>query len=159
VNQKQEKQHITYEALEAKYDKKTNVLSKTLIFLLIPIFASIFGALFFKKRGYVVEHAVLATHFWSFILLVLGVILPLVTILLIRLCDVLNFSPAYVTNDGVVSGILQVCFGFYLFLMLRRFYEASRWYCGITSVTIAWSFFHIVWLYRFFLFNLTLSVV
>ena len=159
VNRKQQKQQISYQALETKYDKKTNVLSKTLVFLLIPIFALLFGSLFFRKRRYLVEHAVIATHFWSFSLILLGVILPLVSICLIRLCHALNFSTGYVTNDGVVSSILQVCFAAYLFIMLRRVYEASRWYCGITSLAIAWSFFHIVWLYRFFLFNLTLSLV
>jgi hypothetical protein len=43
--------------------------------------------------------------------------------------------------------------------MLRRVYAASKWYCAVTALAIAWSFFHIVWLYRFFLFKLTLSVV
>jgi hypothetical protein len=40
--------------------------------------------------------------------------------------------------------------------MLRRVYAASMWYCGIVAVSIAWSFFHLVWLYRFLLFTITL---
>jgi len=40
--------------------------------------------MFFKKRRYFVEHVVVATHFWSFNLILLGVILRLVSILLIR---------------------------------------------------------------------------
>jgi uncharacterized membrane protein len=40
---------------------------------------------------------------------------------------------------------------------LRPFVEER--YCGITAVVIAWSFFHIVWLYRVFLFELILSLV
>ena len=36
VNQKLQKEQISYETLEKKYDKKTGVLSKTLIFALIP---------------------------------------------------------------------------------------------------------------------------
>lgn len=159
VSQKLQKEQISYGTLEKKYNEKTSVLSKTLIFLLIPIFAFLFYALFFKERRYVVEHAVVATHFWSFSLILLGVILPLLSVLLIRLSKALNISAAYVTNDAVVSSVLQVCFAIYLFIMLHRVYAASRWYCAATALAIAWSFFHIVWLYRFFLFELTLSVV
>jgi ribosomal protein L32 len=159
VIHKLQKEQINYETLERKYNEKTGVLSKTLIFLLIPIFALLFYALFFKKRKYFVEHVVVATHFWSFNLILLGVILPLVSVLLIRLSKALNISSAYVTNDGVTSSVLQICFAAYLFVMLRRTYAASRWYCAITAAPIAWSFFHIVWLYRFFLFELTLRVV
>lgn len=159
VNHKLQKEQISYETLETKYNQRTSVLSKTLIFLLIPIFALLFYALFFKKRRYFVEHVVVATHFWSFNLILLGVILPLVSLLLIRLFKVLNISAVYVTNDGIASGVLQICFAAYLFAMLRRSYVASWWYCCVTAVPIAWSFFHIVRLYRFLLFELTLSLV
>jgi hypothetical protein len=159
VDEKLQKDKISYQALESKYNQKTNVLSKSLIFLLIPIFALLFYALFFKKRKYLVQHAVVATHFWAFNLILLGVLLPLASVLLIRLCRSLNVSAAPVTSDGVVSTILQICLAAYLFLMLRRAYAASNWYCAVTALAIGWSFFHIVWLYRFFLFNLTLSVV
>ena len=90
VEQKLQKERVHYEALEAKYDRRTGVLSKTLIFLLIPIFALLFYALFFKKKKYLVEHTVVATHFWSFNLLLLGAILPLATVALVRLFKALN---------------------------------------------------------------------
>lgn len=86
-------------------------------------------------------------------------ILPLISLALIGLCWGLNISAELVTHDGVVSTVLQVFFAAYLFLMLRRAYAASGWYCAVSALAIGWSCFHIVWLYRFFLFNLTLSVV
>jgi Protein of unknown function (DUF3667) len=159
VDKKLHEEQISYAGLEAKYNGRTSVLSKTLIFLLIPIFALPFYALFFKKRKYFVEHLVVATHLWSFNLILLGVILPLISVLLIRVFPVLHISAAYVTNDGITSSALQVCFGAYLFVMLRQCYCASRWYCGVTAALIAWSFFHIVWLYRFVLFEVTLKFV
>ncbi len=159
VHHKLQEEQVSYETLEKKYNERTSVLSKSLIFLLIPIFALLFYGLFFKKRKYFVEHVVVATHFWAFSLILLGVILPLVSVLLIRSSNALNLSAGYVTNDGVSSSTLQICFAAYLFAMLRESYVASRWYCAIIALTVAWSFFHIVWLYRFFLFELTLSVV
>jgi hypothetical protein len=57
--------------------------------MLIPIFAVLFYARFFRKRKYLVQHVVVATHFWSFSLLLLGVLLPLAMVLLVRLLTVL----------------------------------------------------------------------
>lgn len=159
VNHKLQAEQISYPALETKYNKRTSVLSKTLMFLLVPIFALVFYSFFFKKKKYFVEHLIVATHFWSFSLLLLGVILPVVSVLLIRSASALHTASTYVTNDAVASSVLQICFAGYLLVMLRRSYTASWWYCGVAATLIAWSFFHIVWLYRFFLFELTLSVV
>ena len=159
VDHKLQKEQISYAALEAKYNEKTSVLSKTLIFLLIPIFALLFYGLFFKKREYFVEHLVVATHFWCFNLILLGVVLPIISLALIWMSKAVHASAAYVTDDGVTSAVLQLCFGVYLFVMLRKAYDASWWYCGITASVIAWSFFHIVWVYRFLLFEVTLRVV
>jgi hypothetical protein len=159
VNQKMQKEQTSYEALEAKYNQRTSVLSRTLIFLLIPFFALLFYVLFFKKRKYFVEHVVIATHFWSFSLILLGVILPIVTVTLTRMLKMLNVSATYVVDDNIVSITLQICIGVYLFAMLRRFYAARSWYCVTTAAAIAWAFFHIVWLYRFCLFEITLRTI
>ena len=159
VDHKLQKEKLSYEALETRYNEKTGVLSKTLVFLLIPIFALLFYALFFKRRKYLVEHIVVAAHFWSFVLLLVGVILPIATFVLMRAFKALSVPVAYATNDAVVSTVLQVYLAVYLFLMFRRCYGISNWYGALTASVIAWSFFHIVWLYRFLLFEATLSVV
>jgi hypothetical protein len=159
VDRKLQTEHVSYEMLAKKYDEKTSVLSKTLIFLLIPMFSLLFYALFFRKKAYFVEHVVVATHFWSFSLLLLGVILPIFSLLVIRLPTALSLSEWYAANDVVASTVLQVCFLIYLYPMLRRVYSASRWYCAAGAVAMAWSFFHIVWFYRLILFEVTLRLV
>ncbi len=159
VEQKLQKEHISYAALEIKYNERTGVLSKTLIFLLIPIFAFLFWVLFFKKRKYLIEHVVAATHFWAFNLLLLGVILPLATLVLLRLFRALHIPAVYILDDSITSTFLQVCIAVYLFMMLRSFYGVGKWYGALTALLISWSFFHIVWLYRLFLFEITLSFV
>ena len=159
VEKKLQKEKISYAALEAKYNEKANVLSKTLIFLFIPIYAVIFHMLFFNRRKYFVEHAVVATHFWSFNLLLLAVFVPAVVAPFIWWVNAPSVSAVYAGNDVVLSGFLQVCVAAYLIVMLRRTYVVSRWYCIAVSLLIAWSFFHIVWLYRFFQFVITMHIV
>ncbi len=80
VEQKLQREHITYPALERRYDEKTAVLSKTLLFVLIPVIALLFGLLFFRKRRYLAEHLVIATHFWAFALVLIGILLPAVLV-------------------------------------------------------------------------------
>ena len=159
VAKKLEEEKISYEVLESRYNEKASVLSKTLIFLFIPIFAILFYALFFRNRQYFSEHVVVAAHFWSFNLLLLGVLLPLAAAPLMWFADEPSISSVYADNDNLLSTILQVCFAVYLFLMLRRAYIATNWYSLLTASVIAWSFFHIVWLYRYFLFEVTLRLV
>jgi Protein of unknown function (DUF3667) len=143
-------------AFETKYNERTNVLSKTLIFLFIPIYAAIFFAFFHTRRPYLVEHAVVATHLWSFILLLLAIIVPAIALALMWWYKASSVSAVLSSNDNPVSISLQICIAVYLALMLRRVYAASYWYCAIVALVIAWSFFHIVWLYRFMLFMITL---
>jgi hypothetical protein len=159
VDQKLEHTHLTYQSLEARYNDKTSVLSKTLMFLLIPVFAVLFFAFFFRKRKYFVEHLVLATHFWSFNLLLLGVVLPILTVLTIRPLTVLQLPSHYATDDNPAFICVQVCLGLYLFAMLRHFYRASAWYCTSIAAILTCSFFHIVWFYGFCLFEVTLRSI
>ena len=159
VELKLQHEGIRYEALEKKYDETTGVLSKTLMVVFIPIFAAVFYALFFRKRKFLLEHVIVATHFWSFSLVLLGVILPIIVIAGSGALKWVHVSTSVFTSDAVSSVVLQLCIGVYLFLMLRRFYRASTWYCFLSASIIAWSFFHLVWLYRFCLLQVTLRAI
>jgi hypothetical protein len=151
--------NLDYQSLEHKYDETTVVLSKTLVFSLVPVIALLFYGLLFTKRKYFFEHLVIATHFWSFALVLIGVLLPAVVLPLTWLFGALGMSTASVINDSVVSYVLQVVIAVYIFLMLRRVYRSNAWYSGLIAVSVAWSFFFIVWLFRFLLFEVTLRAV
>jgi hypothetical protein len=146
----------SYAAFERKYDKKAGVLSKTLIFLFIPIYAVIFYGLFFPHRRYFVDHAVIATHLWSFILLLLAVLVPAIAAMLMWWLKAPSIAALLAAYDNPVSVFLQICIAVYMALMLRRVYAASYWYSATVAVVISWSFFLIIWLYRFLLFEITL---
>jgi hypothetical protein len=150
---------IPFEAFEAKYNEKAGVFSKTMIFLFIPIYAIIFHGLFLRRRRYFVEHAVIATHLWAFILLLLAVVVPLISVLLMWWSGAPSSAAVLSANDSLISIVLQIIIGVYLAAMLRRVYRAAYWYCAAVAAVIAWSFFQIVWLYRFFLFLIVLHTV
>jgi Protein of unknown function (DUF3667) len=148
-----------YATLESSYDAKTAVLSKTMVFTLIPVFALLFEVLLIRKRRYFSEHVVVATHFWSFALLLIGVFVPLLLALLVLVASILGVTPGILTADAIPTVILQCSFAIYLFIMLRRVYAVSYWYGALVAGAIAWSFFFLVWLFRFLLFVVTLSLL
>jgi hypothetical protein len=150
---------MSYAALEAKYDKRAGVLSKTLIFLFIPIYAVIFYGLFFPHRRYFIDHAVVATHLWAFILLLLAVVVPAIAAMMMWWYREPSIEALLVAQDNPIAVFLQICIGVYMAFMLRRVYATSYWYCATVAVVISWSFFHIVWLYRFLLFVITLRSI
>src|SRR5207237_2009119 len=123
-----------FAAFEMKYNERTSVLSKTLIFLFIPTYAAIFHALFFIHRPYFVEHAVVATHLWSFILLLLAVVVPVIAFALMWWFKAPSIGAALASNDNPVSVFLQISIAVYLALMLRRVYAARYWYCVTVAV-------------------------
>jgi Protein of unknown function (DUF3667) len=158
VARKMRLDNISLQALEQKYDKSTAELSKTLLFVLIPVIAMLFAVLFWRRK-YISEHLAIATHFWSFVLVLLGVLLPVTVTLLVGLDRLFGLSLDQMLTDVVVSYVLQAVLAVYLFRMLRRVYRASLWYSGLLSLVLAWSFFFIVWLFRYFLFEVTLQTI
>jgi hypothetical protein len=148
-----------YATLERSYDAKTAVLSKSILFVLIPVFALVFGALLFSKRRFFPEHLVVATHFWSFALLLIGVFIPALLWLLAAAEPALGVAPGTLTADAIPTLVIQLVFALYLFLMIRRVYGVSWWYGALASGAIAWSFFFMVWLFRLLLFVLTLRLL
>ncbi len=150
---------MDYPTFEQKYNAKTEILSKTMVFTLIPVFALVFWILMARKRRYFSEHLIVATHFWSFALLVIGVFIPLLMALIKWLGSLLGVPPEVLGADIVPTTILQLSFAAYMFVMLRRVYGLTYWYSGLVAGAIAWSFFFMVWLFRFLLFMVTLRTL
>ncbi len=150
---------VDYATFEALFNERSNLLAKTLVFLFIPLYAALLFALFRTRRRFVIEHAVVATHFWAFLLLMLAVLVPVIAGMLMWWQSAPSAAAALAENDGAVSTCLQVVVAGYLVLMLRRVYAAHWAYAAGVAALIAWAFFHIVWLYRFVLFEIALHTV
>src|SRR5206468_10672846 len=99
------------------------------------------------RRPYFVEHAAVATHLWSFVLLLLAFVVPVIAFALMWWFKAPSIAAALASNDNSLSLFLQISIAVYLALMLRRVYAARYWYCVAVAVVIAWSFFHIVCVY------------
>jgi spore maturation protein SpmB len=159
VEQVMTAKHLSYAELERRYDEETAVLSKTLVFTLIPVFAILFYAFFLRKKRYFAEHLIVATHFWSFALLLIGVFIPILLLVLTRSGAALGIPVEALAADAIPTIIIQLICAAYLYFLFQRFYQVTRWYGAIVAAATAWSFFHLVWIFRFLLFVVTIRLI
>lgn len=103
LEQKLHKARIEYPELETKFDDKTGVLSRTPMFLFIPIYAVIFYTCFFRWRRYFAEQVIVTTHFWCLVMLLLAVAVSSVVQPAVLWSCAPTMETVFAAHDGAVS--------------------------------------------------------
>ncbi|NJN41576.1 MAG: hypothetical protein HC811_04395 [Flammeovirgaceae bacterium] len=113
VNQKLQKEDLTFEEYAVNYKAQTSRLSSSLIILNVPVLALFLSLIYFRKRMYFADHFIFSLYLFGFVLL-----LVLTLSGIYYLIDLgLNQIPF---NPGV---LLLIAFEVYLFVGLRHVYE------------------------------------
>jgi hypothetical protein len=160
----------------ATYISKVSVYSKTLIFILIPVFALLFFLLFYKRLRYYGSALVLATHFLAFNLLLhsLTIIVNFAPWTLFQ-SRTFSFLPAKAIsflfyNDwlapfsniflGIYDGfeaVHVIFFWIWLFVAFRRIFNLNIWHNLLVSYLLSRIFFLIIFsFYKKFVIAFTL---
>lgn len=117
-------------AFEAVYNNQSELLARTLIISMVPLFALILVVLALGKRKPFVDHVVFALHFYAFDLLVMHcmvlMVWPHLIFALAKLLQALGHVPVWL-NAGAgflmeVGASLLITVP-YLYFAYRRFYE------------------------------------
>ena len=146
------KHHVTMAAFEQEFDHAVHGLSKSLIIVLIPVYALVSGLLFMRMRRRVVEHLVFATHYITFVLLVF--LLMLFVAWPAELIGELIRSRPGEVFDMVITALTSVLFVVWLFFAVRRFYGARVLHALLAAVLVGGAFFYVLQAYRMLLFHL-----
>lgn len=107
---------IPYRDYETQFNAVIETQAKTLVFIMIPMFALGIYLLYVRRREYFVKHLVFSTHFFSYYLLLLSLDYLFVTILS-RL-----FGLHYLFNDLTMTGLLLSISLLYLAFAAKRVY-------------------------------------
>lgn len=124
------------------FDATISSQAKTLVVLMVPLLAIALHAIFWRRRRYLVEHLVFATHFYAFFLLAVTI-----------LSGVVTWSGPTLARAAIDAGInrsfaewffdvgtILIVFLPYLYLAIRRAYApsviAAAAYSVVTMVTI-----------------------
>ena len=108
---------VSFEDYATAFDHNEDLLRKSLIFLLVPLFALVLWALSYRGRRYYAEHLVFSMHFFSFFWLFITFTGWPIGFLVER---------AGVFSDLVLEPLFGLAMLIYLYLMLRTVYAQGR---------------------------------
>ena len=141
---------VSPEAYALEFNAVIASHAKTLVIVLVPLFALVVAALLWRRRRYFVEHLVFSTHFVAFLLLALPPLLALVSL-------TLRAGVAWGIDPGELRTILDgwplfLAIAAYLWPALRRAYALPRAAAGITAAALAFGMLLVLTAYRLVLF-------
>jgi len=152
-----QRRQITYDDYRPRFDAAIGGQAKTLVIVMVPLFAMAMQVLY-RRRRYYVEHLVFSTHFFAFFLLFVAALhsgLHLVW----RGERIAGFKLPILHNDGFVTlGLLSVC-GIYLFIALGRVYGQGKITRVLKSLALVGCVMGVLQLYRFILFFTTFYAI
>lgn len=134
------------------FDHVVDVQARSLVLLMVPLFAVVLWVLEWRKHRFFGEHVVFALHFYSFwiiavFLVVFGLSTPVIAFLAGR---GIRYPEANISM--LLSWIARAGMAVYLFLALRTFYKDKAPAAAIKAVLLVAATSYIDDLYRFILF-------
>jgi hypothetical protein len=141
---------IARERFQQRFDQAADAQSRSLVIIMVPLFAVLLGGLFYRRRRYFAEHLVFATHFYAFMLLA-SPVMAFVMLQLFRFLISSGVPQAYF-NDTLLTLPIVAVWCWYLAAAVRRSYEPSRWGSLWRGVVLGFSVLPVLFLYRFILF-------
>ena len=121
VSSKLESRSIEREEYRRRFDETAHLQGKTLVIIMVPLFALAAWALYRKARPFFVEHLVFSFYAFAFLLIWIGVTTVLETRLItVALHHRYRLSGAFVELGS--SAVTLAPFGVYLYFASRRTY-------------------------------------
>jgi len=155
-----------YKQYEEQFDTLESENAKTLVIIMVPLFALFFSLMFLGQKRFFIEHLIFCFHFYCFMLLyeTIGLTLTWLIILLLSL-PFFAFSDHFpdhfvefsklLTGDEISTIIVSVVFFTFLFIAIKRVYFQSNFEAFVKAFISVILFWEIVFGYRDILFFTT----
>lgn len=147
--------HIAPAEFEQEFDHRAHLHAKSLVILMVPIFALLLAVLNWRKRRFFVEHLVFALHFYSFWLIWLVFSLGTISLVVRGLVHA-GMHINDIALDQTVTLLGGIVIATYLAVALHRFYRNGWVISAIEGVALTIATLYILQAYRFVLFFTTL---
>lgn len=160
VERELQERKLPYDEYQPRFDAAIGGQAKTLVILLVPLFALLLKVLYWRtRRRYYVEHLVFSTHFFAFFLLFLPA-LHLSLLTLVRISSALGPQVlAFFRNDTFLTLLMLSLCGVYLWPALRRMYGEGKTVTTIKCAALVGGIMCVIQLYRFILFFTTFYTI
>jgi hypothetical protein len=145
---------MTRDAYRPRFDETAHLQGKTLVIIMVPLFALAGWAMYRRIRPYFVEHLIFAFYAFAFLLIWIGVTAVLET-RLIMISAQLGYRPGPDLIERGSSAAALVPFAAYLYLASRRVYGQGVWMTLLKAVSLAAWLMVVLMAYRMILFFTT----
>jgi thiamine biosynthesis protein ThiS len=135
-----------------RFDHAADVESRSLVLLMVPLFALAAWVLEWSKRRFFAEHVVFALHFYAFWIISILVVLYGGAFAVLLAWRSLGHAVSFRYLDARLFEVSEIIVATYLALALRRFYGDSKPAAIIKAVLLAGSTFYVLQAFRFALF-------
>ena len=150
--------NITYDQYRTRFDVTTGGQAKTLVIVMVPLYALALQLFYWRTRRFYVEHLIFSLHLYAFLLLLIaGMHIGLYVAR--RALHLFGSDLSLLQHDGFVSLVMLLLCGTYLFLALRRVYGQGRMLTALKCFVLAVGIFGVVQVYRFILFFTTFYAI
>jgi hypothetical protein len=139
---------------QAVFNRTTTTLAKSLVVLMVPIFALLSLLLYRRARRYYVQHLVFALHVYAFMMLATGAT-GMLFFAVLRALASRGIEPHWELTDFLVGLVMLSILVTYLAAAGRRAFGATRRGAAGRAVVLAFGYFIVLQVYRLILFFAT----
>lgn len=148
-------EHVTFEEFAIRFDPQAVNLAKTMLVLIIPIFALLASLINFSRARYFSDHLLFSAEFNAYMIFCNLVFLPFILLGLNFIFELFSFTPLQI-NDTVLVPIISTTSMYFLVRAERRCYGLKWWRAILKGTILFGCFFITLQAFRFILFVLTM---
>ena len=135
-----------------RFDHAADVESRSLVLLMVPLFALACWLLEWRKQRFVAEHVVFGLHFYAFWIISILIVLYGGAFAVLLALKGMGHAVSFRRLDRRLFEVSEIIVVIYLTLALRRFYGDSKPAAIIKAAILAGSTFYVLQAFRFALF-------
>lgn len=148
VAKKVHEQTPEFREYEREFNQVIHTQSRSLVFIMIPLFAVAVSFVYFGSKKFLVEHLIFSLHFYTFFLMFLCLRDGFFGIAAYSF----GISWPFMTSDAFVSSLVGVGVLVYLYMALKRVYQQIALWTFVKALVLTSFVLIIVQFYRFILF-------
>jgi hypothetical protein len=152
VNARLATRRITLDEYRVAFDNASGTQAKSLVILMVPMFAAIVGIVNVRRRRYALQHLVFSLHAFSVLFLILLTVAVAVEVPLKWWARARGIDLHWQVTDQTVSSAVILAFGTYAALALRRAYGDGRAAAIAKAAALCVALGLVLFAYRFVLF-------
>jgi hypothetical protein len=154
IAQRVAERHVTVPQYAAVFDQASTTQAKTLVIIMVPVFALIIALLEVRKRSYALQHVVFALHSYTTLLIVM-MATDMLAVQPFRILLRYGTRLLHTSGDGALSVVAVTATLVYLLLALRRVYRDGRIAAPVKALALVVGMAAILYGYRLVLFYTT----